>query len=65
MFGIQWDSPQSCSFICVQVYSDLPPLHIGDTVRIISDDGKLAQIYSLKEELGQYISMVRTMSLQN
>jgi hypothetical protein len=43
----------------VQVYSDQAPLHIGDTVRIISDDGKLAQVYSLKEELGQYVSMVR------
>ena len=63
MLSIQWDSCQSYSFIRVQVYSDLPPLHIGDTVRIIGDDGKLAQIYSLKEELGQYFSMVRVISL--
>ena len=46
-------------FTCVQVYSDLPPLHIGDTVCVTTDDRKLAQVYSLEEEVGQYFSMVR------
>ena len=45
--------------MCVQVYGDMPPLHIGDTVRVTTDDRKLAQAYSLKEEVEQYFSMVR------
>ena len=44
----------------MQVYGDLPPLCIGDTVCITTDDKKLAQVYSLKEELGHYFSMVST-----